>query len=73
MFESSSDSSDQFIFQASKHVSHHVERVRSGSNQNTVLIRIGNIDANVEPDSGASANIMDKYQFRALHHIFKGN
>ena len=34
----------------------------------TVLFRIGDIDANVEPDSGASANIVDEYQFRALHH-----
>ena len=26
------------------------------------------MDAHVEPDSGASANIMDEYQFRALKH-----
>ena len=52
-------------------MSHHVKRVRSGSNQDTVLIKIGDIDANVEPDSGASANIMDEYQFRALHHRSK--
>jgi hypothetical protein len=36
-----------------------------------VLIRIGDIDASVEPDSGASANIMDKYQFRVLQHRSK--
>jgi hypothetical protein len=35
------------------------------------LIRIGDIDASVEPDSGASANIMDEYQFRALQHRSK--
>ena len=35
------------------------------------MIRIGNTDANVEPDSGASANIMDEYEFRALHHKSK--
>ena len=69
--ESSSESDDEFILQASKHVSHHVKRVRSASNQDTVSIRIGDIDANVEPDSGASANIMDEYQFRALHHRSK--
>ena len=64
----SSDSDDEFISQAAKHVSHHVKRVRSGKNQDTVLIRIGDIDASVEPDSGATANIMDEYQFRALQH-----
>ena len=32
------------------------------------MIRIGDIDAYVEPDSGASANIMDEYQFKALRH-----
>ena len=69
--ESSSGSDDEFISQASKHVSHHVKRVRSESNHDTVLIRIGDIDVNVEPDSGASANIMDEYQFRALHHRSK--
>ena len=67
----SSDSDDEFISQAAKHVSHHVKRVRSGKNQDTVLIRIGDIDASVEPDSGASANIMDEYQFRALQHRSK--
>ena len=67
----SSDSDDQFISQAAKHASHHVKRVRSGKNQDTVLIRIGDIDASVEPDNGASANIMDEYQFRALQHRSK--
>ena len=35
---------------------------------NTVRLRIADLDANVEPDNGASVNIMDEYQFRALKH-----
>lgn len=34
--------------------------------QNTIEVRIGNIDVYYEVNSGASANIMDKYQFRTL-------
>ena len=45
-----------------------MKKIRSGPNQDTVLIRIGDIDAFVEPDSGASANVMDEYQFKALKH-----
>ena len=36
-----------------------MKKIRSGPNQDTILIRIGDIDAFVEPDSGASANVMD--------------
>lgn len=68
---SSSESDAEFIYQTAKHVEHHVKKVKSGGNQDTVLIRIGDIDANVEPDSGASANIMDEYQFKALCHRSK--
>ena len=45
-----------------------MKKIRSGPNQDTVLIRIRDIDAFVEPDSGASANVMDEYQFKALKH-----
>lgn len=44
-----------------------MKKIRSGPNQDTVLIRIGDIDAFVEPDR-ASANVMDEYQFKALKH-----
>ena len=47
---------------------HQVKKVRSGASQDTVLIRIGDIDAYVEPDSETSANVMDEYQFKALKH-----
>ena len=41
-----------------------MKKIRSGPNQDTVPMRIGDIDAFVEPDSGASANVMDEYQFK---------
>ena len=47
---------------------HTIKRVRSGENQDTVPIRIGDIDDNVEPDSEVSVNIMDEYQFKTLQH-----
>ena len=39
--------------------------MRSGRTQDTVLIRIGDNDVHIEPDSGVSVNVMDEYQFRA--------
>ncbi|PFX12683.1 hypothetical protein AWC38_SpisGene23317 [Stylophora pistillata] len=45
---------------------HRVKKIRTDLDQDTVLIRIRDIDAFVEPDSGASANVMDKYRFKAL-------
>lgn len=62
--ETSSDSDDDYIYlQETEQHLHRVKKIRSGPNQDTVLIRIGDIDAFVEPDSGASAN-----QFKALKH-----
>ena len=56
--ETSSDSDDDYIYlqETALHL-HRVKKIRSGPNQDTVLIRIGDIDAFVEPDSGASANV----------------
>ena len=67
--ETSSDSDDDYIYlqETAQHL-HRVKKIRSGPNQDTVLIRIGDIAAFVEPDSGASANVMDEYQFKALKH-----
>ena len=45
-----------------------VNKIRSLPNQDTVLIRSGHIDVFVEPDSGASANLMDEYQVKAPKH-----
>ena len=65
--ETSSDSDDDYIYlqQTAQHL-HRAKKIRSGSSQDTVLIRIGDINAFVEPDSGASANVMDEYQFKTL-------
>ena len=45
-----------------------MRKIRSGPNQDTVLICIGDNDAFVGPDSGASANVMDEYQFKVIKH-----
>ena len=57
--ETSSDSDDDYIYlqQTAQHL-HRVKKIRSGPSQDTVLIRIGDMDAFVEPDSGASANVI---------------
>lgn len=57
---------DDYIYlqETAQHL-HRVKKIRSGTNQDTVLIRIGDIDAFVEPDSGASTNVMDEYQVKA--------
>ena len=36
-------------------------------------MKIGDMDAHIEPDSGASANVMDEYQFKALQHRSQEN
>lgn len=66
-----SDSDNEYIQQTAQQILHHVKKTRSGVNQDTVLIRIGDIDVEVEPDSGASANVMDGYQLEALRHILQ--
>ena len=50
--ETSSDSDDDYIYL--QHTAQH--------------LHIGDIDTFVEPDSGASANVMDEYQFKDLKH-----
>ena len=45
-----------------------MKKIRSGPNQDTVLIRIRGIDAFVEPDSRASSNVINEYQFKAFNH-----
>ena len=67
--ETSSDSDNDYVNlqQIAQHL-HRVKNIRSGQCQDTVLIRIGDIDAFIEPDSRTSANVMDEYQFKALKH-----
>ena len=65
----SSDSDGDYIYlqHTAQHL-HRVKKIRPSPSQDTVLIRIGDIDAFVEPGSGASTNAMDEYQFKALKH-----
>ena len=66
----SSESDSDFIQQTAKHLKHQVRRVEriKTQQQGTVPIRMNDVDTFCEPDSGASANIMDEYQFKALRH-----
>ena len=66
--ETSDDSDSEYLQLTKEHTLHQVKKTRSGASQDTVLIRIEDMDAHVEPDSGASANVMDEHQFRALKH-----
>ena len=59
---------DTFYLQQTAEHLHREKKIRPGASQDTVLIQIGDIDAFVEPGSGASANVMDEYQFKALRH-----
>ena len=45
--------------------------MRSGGTQDTVLITIGDLDVHIQPNSRASVNVMDEYQFRALKYRSK--
>lgn len=63
--ETSSYSDDVYIY-PQEMAQHRVMKIRSGPNQDTVLICIGDFDAFVEPESAASANVMNEYQFKAL-------
>ena len=66
--ETCDDSDSEYLQLTKEHTLHQVKKIRSGASQDTVLIRIEDMDAHVEPDSGASANVMDEHQFRALKH-----
>ena len=68
--EESDDSS--YTQQEGKHIE-HVGKFKSREPQNTVEILISDVRAKCEPDSGASANIMDEYQYRALRKASKND
>ena len=69
--DASSESDCENLYQTAGHVLHRAQKLRSGSTPDTVLIRIGDIEVHVEPDSEASVKVMDEYQFRALKHRSK--
>lgn len=61
----SSGSNPEYFQQTAQHLK-WLKKALLGGNQNTVLNRIGNSEALVEPDSGGNMNVMDGYQFKAL-------
>ena len=69
--DASSESDCEYLYQTARHVLHRAQKLRSGSTPDTVLIRIGDIEVPVEPDSERSVKVMDEYQFRALKHRSK--
>ena len=46
----------------------HARRIISSESKDSVTVRLGDINANIEPDSGATMNVMGEYQFKALSH-----
>lgn len=58
---SGSESDDSSYF-----VKHVVKNAKTTSSAGLVKLHINEVQAMCEPDSGASANVMDEYQFRAL-------
>ena len=41
---------------------------KNGDDYRTVMVRLNDVDALMEPDSGADVNIMDEHQFKAFSH-----
>ena len=70
--EADEESDDSSYIQQGKHIE-HVGKLKSREPQNTVEILISDVRAKCEPDSGASANIMDAYQYRALRKASKND
>ena len=56
---------DEFIRKMTGKIRIHKIKTIKQKYYNTIVVRIGDIDAHCEPDSEASANIMDEYQFKA--------
>ena len=70
--EADEESDDSSYIQQGKHIE-HVGKLKSREPQNTVEILISDVRAKCEPDSGASANNMDEYQYRALRKASKND
>ena len=60
-----------FFSQAAEHLAQAKEISQIGKdsgNYRTVVVRLNDVDAVMEADSGADVNIMDEHQFRAFIH-----
>ena len=69
--DTSSESDCKYLQHTARHVLNWAKKVRSGRTQDMVLITIGDLDVHIEPNSRASVNVMDEYQFRALKYRSK--
>ena len=69
--DTSSESDCKCFQHTARHVLNWAKKVRSGRTQDTVLITIGDLDVHIEPNSRASVNVVDEYQFRALKYRSK--
>ena len=65
--EDESTSSDDEYFQNAVTVDLQTKKISNTSNtKKTILIRLDDVDVEVEPDSGSEVNLMDEHQFKAL-------
>ena len=69
--DTSSESDCEYRQHTARHVLHRAKKLRSATTQDMVLIRIGDLDVHIEPNSRTSVNVMDEYQFRALKYRSK--
>ena len=63
--DSSTSSDDEFFCQAVRHLK-QVKKIKSDDKDRTLIVKIDNVDVEVEPDSGAEVNVLDEHQFKAL-------
>ena len=64
----STSSDDEFFGQAAEHLAQAKKVRRDGSKDRTVTVRLNDVDVQMEADSGAEVNIMDRHQFKAFIH-----
>ena len=70
--EADEESDNSSYIQHGKHTE-YVGKLKSREPQNTVQILISDVRAKCEPDSSASANIMDEYQYHGLRKASKND
>ncbi len=69
MIETESDNSsenEEFIRKMTDMIWRYKIKIIKQKHYNSIEVRIGDIDIYCKPDSGATANIRDEYQFKTL-------